>query len=1137
MADEQLGFAASVDISKASASLSALEASIRRLEQSMAGMGTRSKVNLIDDGAVARSMGGIGRSFGMLERMGHDVTTRMDQDWGLLASATSRRAGAIASSVIDSLQDVDRQLMATEKRIHAVEQAGSRMFSGHSLGPALASIASSGAKQQPRSTSFTAPQTMAGVVRTPFAQAAGFGRAASLLPPGARMPLIAGAIASGIPLSGPGYVPPTSRGPGGPGSVFGGFGSFSGSGGGGWNGPGFGGGGAPPPRPPLTPPAPAPAPPPLPAPGAAPHHAPPPSAPASPSSGGKTEEKKGGGLKGFMSGVGSTMAGIGGLIGLGGMMSYISDAVRDNADEAVHTANMSTRLGGGSGAAGFGGMATGQGRGLMFTRAESLEAASALGGSRGTSFSGGTNASDLGATFRVARGLGMDGAEAGSKLGGMERSGVFKGGEARRFSAELAATIDRSSMMPRAAEAMEAAASILGEVSGRIGDLTDGQRTGLLAMQGQLAQGSEMFRGERGAQMINKMGNVVAPGGGDDISETMINMAIVRGKGGKNSKMDAEDVMKYREGGHLPEILGFVGQQANAMGGGNAKTTRHLFRQSMHGAVNFSQTAELEKLTSRRDGKGNIIAGTAFTNWGDRKGINAIMGEGTISRGIGKQGGKAAEVREVQQLGDDMKKKVGETFFPIFKETQKFIMGAVNVMADKVMPAIGALWKGIVGTLEDIRKNGIMTVFDKMGKQLMAGLESIFKDMKKRMFGDEDPATAAIKAAIDKRRKEGGFVNNVTADGIEAFGLTAQQKQDVRFGDIRKYANSYEGGVVSDATLGDGRTPTLLTERMESEGLVVKSDVVQREDREVFWGDFAGPLKRGENKDKNTGPHHKGGKDETTDKADVATVAGQGITVGKHPLKFISTDMPDKHGNVGGGGIMMHFMRMIADGKGGLKESGVVTSIAHLSAALKLKHGVVYKPGTDVAFAQAYNLKQSGHTTGPHLHEEANIYLPGGKKGSKVKMHVPVQGDWGLSDKQITDEGLRLISPHGLPTRKGGLGIETGKQLNYLPSGPKINRTAPTVTGQEEPPPPGGRPAPAPQRVPGDGKVSALPGGTQVAAGGLGQAAAGGVQILVMNEFKVNGGNLEDVRRVVGDSTQKAWDQAAAKAIGMNTVG
>lgn len=490
----------------------------------------------------------------------------------------------------------------------------------------------------------------------------------------------------------------------------------------------------------------------------------------------------GGGLGGLLRGLpGMMMGGVGMLagilpgvlmavLGIGSVMAAITNAVSKTVEAMTHETNIGTRLAGGRSISAFSDSMFAQGKGLGFTRAEAITTAEGLGSSYGRN--GGIADKDVGAAMRFTRGLGMTVEQTTGMFGNAGRQGVFGNGELERFSMQLAASIDKSDMLGRAAEAMEASVGILGGMSQRIGDLSDKQRGGMLALQAKLAaEGPEMFRGQAGAGFINTLSGAFQPGSRGEYQDTLFNLALTQFGGMKGAH--PVDVMLRREEGATPENLKAVGSMARQYSGGDDKLMMSRLVEMF--GISFHQAKELMKSTNN------------LSNVGSQKDIDEALKRGNIvDKGVKTQedafGGVVRKARELEVGFSELERRLGTMLVKPFQAVQEGALAA----GDGLMGFAERLMKGD----NPLDPNGKNNVWDFIGSKIKEGagrmgdvwnqqigeIKGLFGSMVTPLKGYIDqlvrifttPLDSVFRNKANELREQGGFMAGMGANIMQS---------------------------------------------------------------------------------------------------------------------------------------------------------------------------------------------------------------------------------------------------------------------------------------------------------------------------------------------------------------------------------
>ena len=391
----------------------------------------------------------------------------------------------------------------------------------------------------------------------------------------------------------------------------------------------------------------------------------------------------GGGVLGSLLGpLGAIGGAIGGAITGHAIMGYITGAVREQSEEYIRETNLSSRLAGsGERTEDFSARIHEAGRGLYFTRGETMEAAEGMKGfSKGQT---GVDSSDVEYMLKFTRSFGM---QAGSTAEAFNRFAVsgamgrgINGGV--QLAAELARAIEKGDMRARAAEAMEAAAAALDDVTGTIGNLSDNQRQSVINLQTMFnSSGQEMFRGQRGAQVMSGMNAALKPDSGDDTHESLLNMALVKYGGMANASPVA--LLKRREEGiSNPDNLRALFKMIQEISGGNTDFEDILLKQNL-GLSGYRQAAELRKIT-----KGLTYVPDA--------GLNIDEARGILDKGIERQekafNGRPRMARAVEQKSEEMRRGIGSIAFEGYKDFQGVMLNIGATITRTVEPAFKSL--------------------------------------------------------------------------------------------------------------------------------------------------------------------------------------------------------------------------------------------------------------------------------------------------------------------------------------------------------------------------------------------------------------------------------------------------------------
>jgi hypothetical protein len=460
------------------------------------------------------------------------------------------------------------------------------------------------------------------------------------------------------------------------------------------------------------------------------------------------------------------------MIGLGGVVSYLLQALREQAEEYTREADLGIRLGGRGGISGYKGLVATSGASMGFTRDEVMGASEGLGAMTRTSL----NASDLEATLRAARAVGISGGTMGSLMGRAGQAGVMREGEVGGFTAMLAASAAAGGMQARQVEASEAAVDLLSDLADSMGDLTEKDRQGMLYTQAFLAAtGREEFRGQRGAGVIRRMGDAIAPGGGSETSESLINIALSR-YGTRNGKKLSEgtplDLMLAREEKASPENLKAIGTFIQKDLGGYNEKTRGTIVPIVKELLGFTTYGQAERFlddTNRVRDKGGIKFGQSAAR--DKARGQAMIGQNVATMNA-SEGGMA---REVARKDEDLRRAVGSAAFAVVKPIQDAFFSLGKMVADNITPAFKSLGKELQQLNDEFQKGGVEGV-------LKGRAANVAKEVAKATA--EGAKEVAEDAGADMMPIPQGF-------GASNFGNMSQRGRDSLLRGQRAMANAH----------------------------------------------------------------------------------------------------------------------------------------------------------------------------------------------------------------------------------------------------------------------------------------------------------------------------------------------------------
>lgn len=423
-------------------------------------------------------------------------------------------------------------------------------------------------------------------------------------------------------------------------------------------------------------------------------------------------------------GFGQTIGGLAAMVGLGGVVNYVLQAMREQAEEYTREADLGIRLGGRGGIGAFKGVVGTAGASMGFTREEAIGTAEALGAMSRQSL----NQGDLEATLRAARAMGVSGGKMGGLLGRAGQAGVFGEGEAAGFTAMLAAGAAAGGMQARQVEASEAAVDLLVDLADSMGDLSETSRQGVLGNLAFLAAtGREEFRGQRGAQVLRRMGDTIAPGGGSETSESLINIALAR-YGTRNGKPLSEgtplDLMLAREEKASPENLKAIGQLIQKDLGGYNETTRGTIVPIVKELLGFKTFGQAERFITST----NQLRDVGGVPFGTNAAQDKAQGQALIARNVaGMNASEGGLAREVARKDEDIRRAVGTSAFAVVKPMQDAFMSLGKVMAENITPAFKALGDQLQRVNQEFQRGGVEGVIQGRGAAVTGAMaDSVF---------------------------------------------------------------------------------------------------------------------------------------------------------------------------------------------------------------------------------------------------------------------------------------------------------------------------------------------------------------------------------------------------------------------------